>query len=95
MTVTRHGFVAIALLALAGCGLTPQGELARDMIRVKGATAADALVENALWVLCNAAPRGAVARRFGDNAEAARAYLTVCGDSAKIPVIEMPPPVPE
>lgn len=71
--------VIIALLALAGCGLTPYGDVARDFASTKGAQAMDEGLVNAEWFMCNAASIGAVKRRYGKTAESANAYNAICG----------------
>ena len=63
----RKGFFAAlgAAFLLSACGLTPQGDALRAALVRGGATAADRLVENSVWALCQAAPIGAVRREFG------------------------------
>ena len=66
------------LLALAGCGLTPQGDASRRTIALRGAVVADAALENAEWVICNAATIGSVMRRYGQDPDLSAAYSTLC-----------------
>lgn len=73
-----------AALALAGCGFTPQGDLARDIVREKGAQAYDEGLENSIWFLCNAASVGSIRRRFGASQESAAAYNALCAPSVDI-----------
>ena len=73
---------AIALasaLALAGCGITPQGDLVRDVLRERGAQAYDEGLANSLWFVCNAASVGSIRRTFSGNMDA---YNAICTDAA-------------
>lgn len=74
----------IAVLFLSACGFTPQGDLARDVVREKGAQAYDEGLENSLWYICNAASVGSVRRRFGVSPEAAAAYQSLCAPSVNV-----------
>lgn len=67
-----------AALALSACGFTPQGDLARDLIREKGAQAYDEGLANSLWFMCNAASVGSIRRTFGKNMAA---YNAICADA--------------
>ncbi len=67
-----------AILLLAGCGFTPQGDLARDIVREKGAQAYDEGLENAEWFICHAASIGSIRRRYGRDADMAAAYKRLC-----------------
>lgn len=69
--------VALAL-ALSACGFTPQGDLARDVIREKGAQAYDEGLANALWFMCSGASVGSIRRTFGKNMAA---YNSLCADA--------------
>lgn len=65
---------AIALIfvvTLAGCSTY------RNIAATQGAEAADAALETAEWTLCNAAPVGAVKRRY-QTQELQDAYNTIC-----------------
>lgn len=58
--------IAAALL-LGACGMTPQGDLVRDVVRERGAQAYDEGLANSLWFMCNAASVGSIRRTFGKN----------------------------
>ena len=76
--------VALLTLTLGACGLSPEGDAFRGLVRNKGAIAADAGLENATWYLCNAASVGAIKRKFGQNEEKARTYMELCKDEAQV-----------
>ena len=63
-------------LFLGACGLTPQGDFVREAIKSYGAKAADAGLTNAEYFLCEAAPVGAVKKRYGG--EKSGAYNALC-----------------
>jgi len=67
----------LVLLALAGCGFTSQGNLIREVVKQGTQKAGEAGLENAEWFLCEAAPVGAVKRRYG-SADVAEAYAKLC-----------------
>lgn len=66
-------------LILSACGFTPQGDLARDVIREKGAQAYDEGLANSVWFLCNAASVGSIRRTFGNRMDA---YNALCSEAA-------------
>ncbi len=70
-------FLSITVIAfLAGCGLTTQGDAVRRAASEASNRVGAAGLENSEWFLCEAAPVGAVKRRYrGDKAEA---YNTLC-----------------
>lgn len=70
--------------ALGACGLTPQGDFAREVVKERGADAADAMVDNSLWGLCNAATIGSIRREFGTSPDRANAYNRLCTPSIDI-----------
>lgn len=72
--------LAICLLFLSGCGLTPEGDAVRAAVRDYGAKAADAELENLEWGLCNAVSVGAVARRYPIGSKKAAARSALCGE---------------
>jgi hypothetical protein len=74
----KPAIIALALV-LAGCGITPEGDIARGVVREKGAQAYDEGVANSLWFLCNAASVGSVRRAFGKNMTA---YNDICSEPA-------------
>lgn len=63
--------VVLAALALVACSTY------RNVVATQGAEAADAALETAEWTLCNAAPVGAVERRYQTEA-LKEAYKTIC-----------------
>lgn len=71
-------FVLVALL-LSGCGLTPQGDLARGVVKEKGAQVYDEGLANSLWFMCSAASVGSIRRTFGQNMDA---YNAICSEAA-------------
>lgn len=73
-----YGWRLGLLLALTGCGLTPQGEAVRNTLAGQGAVVADAALENAEWAICNAASIGSVMRRYGQDPALSEAYSTLC-----------------
>ena len=74
---TLSAVFATAFL-LSACGLTPEGEIVRTAIKEKGATVADAKLQNDLWSMCEANSIGAIRRRFGRDAQQAMAYTALC-----------------
>ena len=67
-----------ALLLLAGCGLTLEGDAARLAVQQYGAQAYDEGLVNAEWFICNAATIGAVRRKYGKTEEMAATYRDLC-----------------
>lgn len=51
-------------LALAGCGITPEGEAARALILERGARIYDAGMQNSITYICDVASVAAVRREF-------------------------------
>ncbi len=72
----------LAAFVLASCGLTPQGEQIRQTIAAKGKIVGGAMLENAEWVICRAAPVGAVKDRYGKTGLAEH-YSALCEGSSK------------
>ena len=70
--------IAIAALALAGCGLTPAGDTYRAAAAQRGATVADTALENTEWLMCRAASVGSVVRRYGVSTDKADAWRAIC-----------------
>lgn len=70
--------ISLLTLFLAGCGLTSEGQLVKEAIKVKGAIVADAGLDNGLWFVCNATTIGSVRRLFGTSADRALAYRDFC-----------------
>ena len=66
----------VLLLFLGACGLTPQGDFVREAIKSYGAKAADAGLTNAEYFLCEAAPVGAVKKRYGGGKS--KSYNALC-----------------
>lgn len=84
---TETMFLPAALLAaflLAGCAAV---DTARDVVKVKGAEAADQALTGAEWVVCNAAPVGSVKRRYGQTMERADTYKDFCDGDGQANVI--------
>ena len=79
--MTRYIPIILAALFLSACGFTPQGDLIRDVVKQGTQKAGDAGLRNAEWFLCEAAPVGAVKRRYG-SANAAEAYAKLCDRGA-------------
>lgn len=79
---------AAVMLLLTSCGFTPEGDLARETIREKGAQAYDAGIENAEWFLCNAASIGSIRRKFGRDPQLADAYRTLCERKADVVTVK-------
>ncbi len=74
----RH-LAFIALLALGGCGFTPQGDFIRSAVKEYGAQAYDEGLDNAVYFMCYPASHGSVERKFGTSKELANAYNVICG----------------
>ena len=64
------------LLFLGTCGLTPQGDFVREAVKSYGSKVGDAGLTNAEFFMCEAAPVGAVKRRYGGGKSAA--YNQLC-----------------
>ena len=79
------------LLALTGCGLTPQGDLVRGVIKVRGAAIADQGLTNAEWFVCEAATIGSVKRKYGRTTEDADTYRKFCPGGVDVDLITSPP----
>jgi hypothetical protein len=75
-------------LAIAGCGLTPQGDAARQYAANRGASVHDTSLENAEFYLCRAASVGSVKRRYGVTHEKAQAWREICDDLGDVNIIE-------
>jgi hypothetical protein len=80
------GCLLLSIL-VAGCGLTPQGDLVRQTVRDRGAEVEDAGVQNTLWFLCKGASIGAIQRFFAGSGERAAAWSTLCREPADLPVL--------
>ena len=79
-----------ALILLAGCGFTPQGDAARAAIREGGAQAFDEGLVNAEWFICQAASVGSIKRRYGISAEKAEAYNALCDNASAENIVAGP-----
>jgi len=75
---SRTLLLTSALLFLTSCGITPYGNLARDVVRTRGAQVEDAGVKNAMWYLCYAASVGSIQRAFGRSVARAELYRQMC-----------------
>lgn len=71
-------FVLLAVF-LAGCGLTPEGDALRAVVKERGADVYDAGVDNSIWFLCNPASVGSIRRRFAGRWGV---YNGLCAESA-------------
>lgn len=93
LNLAAYAVGVIALLfALSACGFTPQGDLIRDVVKQGTQKAGDAGLRNAEWFLCEAAPVGAVKRRYG-SANAAETYAKLCDRGAAGNIIKPWPKV--
>ena len=54
-----------AVLFLAGCGLTPQGDLVRGAVQERGRAVAAQALQNAIWYKCRVSPVGAIQDHYG------------------------------
>ncbi len=68
----------VAALALANCGLTPQGDFIRGLVEDKGAQVFDEGLSNAEWFVCEAASIGSVKRRYGTSSKRIDTYNDFC-----------------
>lgn len=75
----KLAILALAL-SLSACGFTPQGDLARDVVRERGAQAYDEGLENGLWFMCRGASVGSIRRKFGASRDLMAAYNTLCSE---------------
>ncbi len=81
--------VAAVLLMLAGCGLTPEGDLFRAAVREEGKTAAAKGLSNAEWYMCRAASVGAIKDRYGHVPDKVTAYMIICKNGESFtPIIQ-------
>ena len=71
--------IIIAVLFLAGCGFTKEGDAVRAAVRDYGAKAADAELESLEWGMCDAASIGAVNRRYPAGSKKASGREALCG----------------
>lgn len=79
------------IIFLAGCGLTSEGDFARETIRTKGKKAAAVSLENSEWYMCRAASVGAVKDRYGVSMDKVAAYNIICKQDLKFtPIIPNP-----
>ena len=74
--------------ALAGCGLTPQGDALRAAVSEGGRTAAAAALENAEWWQCRASPVGAILDRYCKSQDTCEAWHTLCRGSAEVTLFD-------
>jgi len=57
----------------------------RAIVGTRGAEASDATLNDALWVICNAVPVGAIKRRF-NSIEKLVQYNMICEDQSRIEI---------
>ena len=84
-------FSVIAIIAttmLGGCAFS---DTVRSTIATKGADAADDLLESSEWAVCEAAPFGAIKRRYGGSSEKWAALNTLCSNA--VPATRAVPPI--
>ena len=70
--------LAVALLALGGCGFTAWGDTARETVLAKGVQAYDEGLVNAELYICTIASVGSVMRRYGRTQATADAWRDIC-----------------
>ncbi len=87
MTRTTPIIAIVLALGLTGCGFTPQGAAVRRAVTEGTARAGDTGLENAEWFLCEAAPVGAVKRRYGADGDTASAYAKLCDRAASAGIV--------
>ena len=63
-------------LLLGACGLTPQGDAFRGIVKEKGGQVMDQGLTDAEWFMCEAASVGSVKRRYGGGKSGA--YNELC-----------------
>ena len=73
--------VFLLTVLVSGCGFIEY----RAMAGSKGASASDATLHDALWIICNAVPVGAIKRRF-NTIEKLVQYNSICEDQSKIQI---------
>ncbi len=79
-------YIPTFLLALLLGGCTAL-DTARDVVKLKGAQAADQGLTDAEWLVCNAAPIGSIKRRYGQTVERADTYREFCDGDGQANVI--------
>ncbi len=83
MTLGRPIVIALALL-LGACSTL---DTAWDVVKLKGAQAADQGLLDAEWLVCKATPIGAIKRRYGQTVEAAETYRRFCDGDGQANVV--------
>ncbi|KKM60281.1 hypothetical protein LCGC14_1543440 [marine sediment metagenome] len=86
--MTRWIPIAIAVLVLAGCGFTSQGDAIRDFVKVEGAQAYDEGLSNSEFFICKAASVGSVLRRYGRSEETAAAWRAICRGNPEAVIVK-------
>lgn len=89
--MTRHILTVLALLLLGACGFTPQGDALRAALAGSAAQAMDEGLINAELFVCKAASVGSIQRRYGQSADLANAWRTLClagNDNPPVPFVE-------
>ena len=77
-------FFILALALLGGCATL---DTARDVVKQKGAQAADTALLDAEWLVCKATSIGAVKRRYGQTMETAETYRRFCDGDGQANVV--------
>ncbi|KKK96965.1 hypothetical protein LCGC14_2657480 [marine sediment metagenome] len=89
--MSRYVLPVLGLVLLAGCGFTPQGNALRSALTGGAAQAMDEGLINAEFFMCKAASVGSIQRRYGQSAELAGAWRTLClpnRDGQPVPFVE-------
>ncbi len=73
--------VIALILVLGGCAT------ARDVVKQKGAQAADQVLVDAEWTLCQASSVGSIKRKYGQTVERADTYKDFCDGDGKANVV--------
>ena len=71
--------IVLMMVVVSGCAEY------RAIAGSRGADASDATLHDALWVICNAVPVGAIKRRF-NTIEKLVEYNSVCEDQSRIAI---------
>lgn len=76
----RNIAAALLLLATSGCAYL---ELAQQAAAHKGAEISDSARDRAEFMLCRGITVGSWVRRYGDSADLANAWRTLCSENIK------------
>lgn len=81
----NKGMATIALALILGSCTTL--DTTRDVVRLKGAAAADQVLTDAKWLTCDAGSIGAVKRRYGQTVKSAETYRRFCDGDGQANVV--------